>query len=91
MSVTPTRDRVNPEKIDTTPKRRPQWLRVRAPVGETQGEIRNLMRSSELHTVCAILHSAIILGLRISSPCCNQTILPIVIYLYDHTGWIQKI
>jgi lipoic acid synthetase len=52
MPVTPTRDRVNPEKIDTTPKRRPQWLRVRAPVGETQQKIRNLMRSSELHTVC---------------------------------------
>ena len=52
MSVTPTRERVNPDKIDTTPKRRPDWLRVRAPIGETQKEIRKLMRSSELHTVC---------------------------------------
>lgn len=52
MPVTPTRDRVNPETIDTTPKRRPEWLRVRAPVGETQKEIRSLMRNNELHTVC---------------------------------------
>jgi lipoic acid synthetase len=52
MPVSPTRARVNPEKIDTTPKRRPEWLRVRAPVGETQKEIRALMRSSDLHTVC---------------------------------------
>jgi len=52
MPVSPTRDRVNPEKIDTTPKRRPEWLRVRAPVGETQKAIRALMRSSELNTVC---------------------------------------
>ena len=31
----PTRDRVNPEKINTTPMRRPDWIRVRAPSGET--------------------------------------------------------
>ncbi|MEN8172852.1 MAG: lipoyl synthase [Chloroflexota bacterium] len=56
MPVSPTRDRVNPEKIDTTPKRRPDWLKVRAPVGEIQKEIRSLMRSSELHTVCEEAH-----------------------------------
>ena len=52
MPVTPTRDRVKPEEIDTTPKRRPPWIRVRAPMGETYEEIQQLMRSKELHTVC---------------------------------------
>ena len=31
MPTNPTRDRVNPEKIDTTPRRRPPWIRVQAP------------------------------------------------------------
>ena len=52
MPYTPTRDRVNPETIDTTPKRRPPWLKVTAPVGETVAEIRRLMRGHALHTVC---------------------------------------
>ncbi len=52
MPVKPTRERVNPNKINTTPKRRPEWMKVRAPIGETQNEIRKLMRNSDLHTVC---------------------------------------
>jgi lipoic acid synthetase len=52
MASRPTRDRVNPNNIDTTPKRRPPWIKVRAPMGETYKEIQNLMRSKELHTVC---------------------------------------
>lgn len=48
----PTRDRVNPEKIDTTPIRRPSWIRVRAPSGETYERLQQLMRSKSLHTVC---------------------------------------
>jgi lipoic acid synthetase len=52
MTFQPTRDRVQPDKIDTTPKRRPPWIRVRAPGGETYREVLNLMRSSSLHTVC---------------------------------------
>jgi lipoyl synthase len=48
----PTRDRVNPEKIDTTPIRRPSWIRVRAPSGETFERLQQLMRSKSLHTVC---------------------------------------
>ncbi len=52
MPYTPTRDRVNPTAIDTTPKRRPPWLKVTAPVGETVAEIRRLMRGHALHTVC---------------------------------------
>lgn len=34
------------------PKRRPEWLKVRAPSGETYQWVRELMRSKELHTVC---------------------------------------
>jgi lipoic acid synthetase len=52
MSFKPTRDRVKPEEIDTTPKRRPSWIRVRAPIGETYQEVQHLMRAKELHTVC---------------------------------------
>lgn len=48
----PTRDRVNPEKVDTTPIRRPSWIRVRAPSGETYEQLQKLMRQKSLHTVC---------------------------------------
>ncbi len=50
--MNPTRDRVNPEKIDTTPIRRPDWIRVRAPSGETYEWLQGLMRQKALHTVC---------------------------------------
>jgi lipoic acid synthetase len=52
MTFQPTRDRIKTEDIDTTPKRRPPWIRVRAPFGETYQEIQHLMRAKELHTVC---------------------------------------
>lgn len=52
MSKTPTRDRIDPEKIDTHPKRRPEWIRVRAPGGETYQQLQSLMQRKELHTVC---------------------------------------
>jgi len=52
MASTPTRDRVNPEKIDTTPLRRPDWIKVRAPSGETSEWLNQLMRQKALHTVC---------------------------------------
>jgi lipoic acid synthetase len=52
MPINPTRDRVNPEKIDTTPLRRPSWIRVRAPSGETYEWLESLMRKKSLHTVC---------------------------------------
>ena len=48
----PTRDRVDPEKINTTPLRRPSWIRVRAPSGETYERLQQLMRQKSLHTVC---------------------------------------
>jgi len=52
MPADPTRDRVNPERIDTTPTRRPSWIKVRAPSGETYEWLQSLMRKKALHTVC---------------------------------------
>ncbi|MFC1959555.1 lipoyl synthase [Chloroflexota bacterium] len=34
------------------PKRRPEWIKVRAPSGESYEMVRGLMRSKELNTVC---------------------------------------
>ncbi len=52
MTNNPTRQRVNPQEMDTTPRRRPDWIKVRAPSGETSAHLRELMRRKELHTVC---------------------------------------
>ena len=52
MPFKPTRDRVDPEKIDTTPIRRPGWIKVRAPSGDTYQWLQSLMRQKTLHTVC---------------------------------------
>ena len=35
-----------------SPRRRPPWIRVRAPSGETYENVRRLMRGKTLHTVC---------------------------------------
>jgi lipoic acid synthetase len=34
------------------PKRRPEWIKVRAPAGETYEQLQKMMRSKALHTVC---------------------------------------
>jgi lipoic acid synthetase len=52
MTATPTRDRVKQGSQDTTPLRRPEWIKVRAPAGETYERLQTLMRSKALHTVC---------------------------------------
>jgi lipoic acid synthetase len=52
MAFKPTRDRVDPNKLDTKPMRRPSWIKVEAPTGETYDWLKGLMRSKELHTVC---------------------------------------
>jgi lipoyl synthase len=52
MPFEPTRDRVNLENIETKPLRRPSWIKVRAPSGETYEWLQELMRSKSLHTVC---------------------------------------
>jgi lipoyl synthase len=52
MANPPTRDRVDPQKLNTTPLRRPSWIKVRAPSGETYQWLQELMHTKELHTVC---------------------------------------
>jgi lipoic acid synthetase len=56
MPITePTRDRLIPaaELLQPPrPLRRPEWIRVRAPGGETYERLKNLMRAKTLHTVC---------------------------------------
>ena len=52
MPHTPTRDRVKPDSEDSTPLRRPDWIKVSAPSGKTFEWLQELMRSKELHTVC---------------------------------------
>jgi lipoic acid synthetase len=39
-------------KAATRPPRRPEWIKVRAPQGETYDNLKRLMRSKNLHTVC---------------------------------------
>lgn len=57
-------DIINPDAIPTVspdagwqpdpqhPRRRPPWIKVRAPHGENYERVYNLMRSQTLHTVC---------------------------------------
>lgn len=56
-------DIINTDQITTTsegnrettvarPLRRPDWIKVRAPNGETYEMVRRLMRGKQLHTVC---------------------------------------
>lgn len=56
MPITePTRDRlIQPDPIEGAPPplRRPDWIRVRAPNGETYEKLKHLMRAKTLHTVC---------------------------------------
>ena len=52
MPKQPSRERVNPQTMDTTPIRRPSYIKVRAPSGETYEQLKGMMRSKELHTVC---------------------------------------
>ncbi|KAA3642157.1 MAG: lipoyl synthase [Chloroflexi bacterium] len=52
MAHTPTRDRIRADEVTTMPQRRPDWIRVRAPVGDTYENLKDLMRSKSLHTVC---------------------------------------
>lgn len=37
---------------DNRPRRRPEWIKVRAPYGDNYERVRELMRSKQLHTVC---------------------------------------
>jgi len=52
MPNTPTRDRIQPAPADSRPRRRPDWIRVKAPTGETYNQLQELMRRTALNTVC---------------------------------------
>jgi lipoic acid synthetase len=54
MAAMATRDRVRaePQPPRAEPQRRPEWIKVRAPGGDTVDWLRGLMRSKALHTVC---------------------------------------
>ena len=41
-----------PTSTSSLSPRRPDWLKVRAPSGETYHELKRLMRSKTLHTIC---------------------------------------
>jgi lipoic acid synthetase len=40
----------------TQRQKRPAWLKVKAPVGENFAQVKNMMRSKQLHTVCEEAH-----------------------------------
>jgi len=44
------------KKLYPRPQRRPDWIKVSAPTGETYQQIKKLMRSKELNTVCEEAH-----------------------------------
>jgi lipoic acid synthetase len=52
MTLTPTRDRIISDGNGPRPLRRPEWIKVRAPSGETYERLQQLMRAKSLHTVC---------------------------------------
>lgn len=52
MPKPPTRDRLEPLDTSSVPLRRPDWIKVRAPGGESYAQIQMLMRKKVLHTVC---------------------------------------
>ena len=54
MSDTININDINLDKNEdnTKPKRRPPWIKVRAPSGDTYEMVRQLMRGKHLNTVC---------------------------------------
>jgi len=43
---------VVPNNIDNTRVKKPDWLRVKLPIGESYKHVRNLVDSHKLHTIC---------------------------------------
>jgi lipoic acid synthetase len=41
-----------PVGLETKPRRRPPWITVRAPSGDSYSDLKRLMRSKSLHTIC---------------------------------------
>ena len=52
MSTGQPKQRNIAENEPIRPQRRPEWIKVRAPSGETYEWLRGMMRSKALHTVC---------------------------------------
>jgi lipoic acid synthetase len=51
IDVTPKAQRQGAQE-QPRPQRRPDWIKVRAPSGDTYDNLKVLMRSKQLHTVC---------------------------------------
>ena len=51
-----SRGRGAPNTVVPIDRARPEWLKVRLPTGPTYENLRRLMRSKELHTVCEEAH-----------------------------------
>jgi len=52
MPNAPTRDRVDPQEIQTRPKRRPPWIRVKMDLSGDYQEVNRILKDESLHTVC---------------------------------------
>ena len=52
MMKTPIRARLKPAEEQHKPSRRPEWIRVRVPSGESYEKVKKIMQSKALHTVC---------------------------------------
>ena len=52
MAYIPTRSRLKTTSEAKAPLRRPEWIRVRAPSGDTYEWVRQLMHGKSLNTVC---------------------------------------
>ncbi len=52
MAISPTRDRLPGEEKTDRPQRRPEWIKVGVPGGDTYAQLQTLMRKKALHTVC---------------------------------------
>jgi lipoic acid synthetase len=50
--VTTRNGAIGQNQENPKPKRRPEWIKVRAPAGETYERLQKMMRSKALHTVC---------------------------------------
>lgn len=56
MSNINNNNNIDSENNDNRRMMRPEWLKVRAPGGESFVHIKNMMRSKKLHTVCEEAH-----------------------------------
>ncbi len=54
--VTPAADLVQIDLSPRVPVRKPEWLRAKAPVGETFHALKKMARDLNLHTVCESAH-----------------------------------